>query len=67
MIPRLVVAGTASLVGKTLVAAGLMGALLRRGLVAQPDAAMIRGFAINTFRGGPALFADGYAAIERLS
>lgn len=35
-IPRLVVAGTASGVGKTLCAAGLIGALRRRGLVVQP-------------------------------
>ncbi|MGO9419684.1 cobyrinate a,c-diamide synthase [Roseiarcus sp.] len=36
MIPSLVVAGTASGVGKTLCAAGLIGALRRRGLVVQP-------------------------------
>ena len=36
MIPRLVVAGNASGVGKTLVAAGLIGALRRRRLVVQP-------------------------------
>jgi len=35
-IPRLVVAGTASGVGKTLCAVGLIGALRRRGLVVQP-------------------------------
>jgi len=35
-VPRLVVAGTASGVGKTLCAAGLIGALRRRGLVVQP-------------------------------
>ena len=35
-IPRIVVAGTTSSVGKTLVAAGVMGALQRRGLVVQP-------------------------------
>ena len=31
------------------------------------DAAMIHGFIINKFRGDPALFADGYAAIEERS
>ena len=31
------------------------------------DAAMIHGFIINKFRGDPALFADGYAAIEARS
>lgn len=31
------------------------------------DAAMIRGFIINKFRGDPALFADGYREIERRS
>ena len=31
------------------------------------DAAMIRGFIINKFRGDPALFTDGYAAIEARS
>lgn len=31
------------------------------------DAAMIRGFLINKFRGDPALFDDGYAAIEQRS
>ncbi len=36
MIPRLVVAGTASGVGKTMLTAGLIGALRRRGLVVQP-------------------------------
>ena len=36
MIPRIVVAGTASGVGKTLIAAGVIGALRRRGLVVQP-------------------------------
>ena len=36
MIPRLVVAGTASGVGKTLVTTGLIGALRQSGLVVQP-------------------------------
>jgi cobyrinic acid a,c-diamide synthase len=36
MIPRIVVAGTASGVGKTMLTAGLIGALRRRGLVVQP-------------------------------
>ena len=36
MIARVVVAGTASGVGKTLVAAGLIGALRKRGLAVQP-------------------------------
>jgi len=31
------------------------------------DAAMIRGFIVNKFRGDPALFADGYASIEQLT
>lgn len=33
-------------------------------VIAADDAAMIRGFIVNKFRGDPALFADGYAAIE---
>ena len=37
-----------------------------RAVLAPEDAAMIRGFVINKFRGDPALFADGYQAIERL-
>lgn len=36
MIPRLLIAGTGSGVGKTLMAAGLIGALRRRGLRVQP-------------------------------
>ncbi len=35
-----------------------------RAVIAPQDAAMIRGFIVNKFRGDPALFADGYAAIE---
>jgi adenosylcobyric acid synthase len=38
-----------------------------RAVIDPEDAAMIRGFLINKFRGDPALFADGYAAIARLS
>lgn len=34
-----------------------------RAVLDPDDAAMIRGFIINKFRGDPALFADGYAAI----
>ena len=51
----------------------LVGDIDRGGVIAQivgtqavldpADAAMIRGFAINKFRGDPALFADGYAMI----
>lgn len=36
-----------------------------RAVIAPEDAAMIHGFIINKFRGDPALFADGYAAIEQ--
>ncbi|MET1754335.1 cobyric acid synthase [Novosphingobium sp. RD2P27] len=35
-----------------------------RGVIDPDDAAMIGGFIVNKFRGDPALFADGYAAIE---
>ena len=38
-----------------------------RAVIDPEDAAMIRGFLINKFRGDPALFADGYADIARLS
>jgi adenosylcobyric acid synthase len=38
-----------------------------RAVIDPADAAMIRGFLINKFRGDPALFDDGYRAIERLS
>jgi adenosylcobyric acid synthase len=38
-----------------------------RAVLAAEDAAMIRGFIINKFRGDPALFADGYRAIEERS
>ncbi|WP_132460674.1 cobyric acid synthase [Rhodovulum marinum] len=53
----------------------LVGDIDRGGVIAQivgtqavldaEDAATIRGFAINKFRGDPRLFDDGYAAIER--
>lgn len=36
-------------------------------VIAPEDAAMIRGFLINKFRGDPALFADGYRQIEERS
>jgi len=38
-----------------------------RAVIEPDDAAMIRGFLINKFRGDPALFEDGYRAIERRS
>lgn len=38
-----------------------------RSVMDPQDAAMIHGFIINKFRGDPALFADGYAAIEERS
>ncbi len=38
-----------------------------RTVIDPADAAMIRGFLINKFRGDPALFADGYREIERRS
>ncbi|MGH6744537.1 cobyric acid synthase [Novosphingobium sp.] len=38
-----------------------------RAVIDADDAAMVRGFLINKFRGDPALFADGYAAIAQLS
>ena len=47
---------------------GVIAAIVGTRAVLDPDdAAMIRGFLINNFRGDPALFADGYAAIEKLS
>ncbi|NHO33282.1 cobyric acid synthase [Acetobacter sp. LMG 1636] len=36
-------------------------------VLAPGDASMIRGFIINKFRGDPALFADGYDAIEHFT
>lgn len=47
---------------------GVIAAIAGTRTVINPeDAAMIRGFIINKFRGDPALFADGYRAIERLT
>ena len=47
---------------------GVIAAVVGTRAVLDPaDAAMIRGFVINKFRGDRALFAAGYAAIERLS
>ena len=38
-----------------------------RAVIEPEDAAMIRGFLINKFRGDPALFEDGYREIEKRS
>lgn len=47
---------------------GVIAAIVGTRAVLDPaDAAMIRGFVVNRFRGEPAVFADGYRAIERLS
>jgi len=47
---------------------GVIAAVVGTRTVIDPaDAAMIRGFIINKFRGDPALFMDGYAQIEALS
>ncbi|HAF40538.1 MAG TPA: cobyric acid synthase CobQ [Sphingobium sp.] len=47
---------------------GVIAAVVGTRTVIDPeDAAMIRGFLINKFRGDPALFEDGYAQIESLS
>ncbi|MCW1383729.1 cobyric acid synthase [Novosphingobium sp. KCTC 2891] len=47
---------------------GVIASLVGTRAVLDPeDAAMVRGFIVNKFRGDPALFTDGYAAIERLS
>ena len=55
----------------------LIGDIDRGGVIAQiagtklaldeADAALVKGFVVNKFRGDPALFADGMTAIERLS
>jgi adenosylcobyric acid synthase len=47
---------------------GVIAAVVGTRAVIDPDdAAMIRGFLINKFRGDPALFEDGYRQIEALS
>jgi adenosylcobyric acid synthase len=47
---------------------GVIAAIVGTLAVIDPDdAAMIRGFLINKFRGDPALFNDGYREIERRS
>ncbi len=44
---------------------GVIAAIVGTRAVLDPaDAAMIRGFIVNRFRGDPALFEDGYRAIE---
>jgi adenosylcobyric acid synthase len=47
---------------------GVIAALVgTRAVLDAQDAAMIRGFIVNKFRGDPALFDQGYRAIERLT
>ncbi|QGP78509.1 cobyric acid synthase [Sphingobium sp. CAP-1] len=47
---------------------GVIAAVVGTRAVIDPDdAAMIRGFLINKFRGDPALFEDGYRQIEQLA
>ena len=47
---------------------GVIAAVVGTRAVLDPaDAAMIRGFIVNKFRGDPALFEDGYRQIETLS
>jgi len=47
---------------------GVIASLVGTRAVLDPsDAAMIRGFLVNKFRGDPALFDQGYCAIERLT
>ena len=47
---------------------GVIAAIAGTRMVISPaDAAMIHGFIVNKFRGDPALFDDGYRAIERLT
>ncbi|MBT0667455.1 cobyric acid synthase [Novosphingobium profundi] len=44
---------------------GVIASLVGTRAVIEPeDAAMIKGFIVNKFRGDPALFTDGYTAIE---
>jgi len=44
---------------------GVIAAIVgTRAVLAAEDGAMIRGFLINKFRGDPALFEDGYRAVE---
>jgi adenosylcobyric acid synthase len=49
-------------IGRGGVIASLVGT---KAVIDEADAAMIRGFLVNKFRGDPALFADGMAAIAR--
>lgn len=47
---------------------GVIAAIVGTKAVIDPaDAALVRGFLINKFRGDPALFEDGYRAVERLT
>ena len=47
---------------------GVIAAIAGTKAIIDPvDAAMVRGFLINKFRGDPALFEDGYRQIEQLS
>jgi adenosylcobyric acid synthase len=47
---------------------GVIAAIVGTRAVIDPqDAAMIRGFLVNKFRGDPSLFEDGYRDVERLS
>jgi len=47
---------------------GVIASLVGTKAVLDPDdAAMIRGFIVNKFRGDPRLFADGLATVERLT
>lgn len=47
---------------------GVIAAIVgTRNVIDPADAAMIRGFIINKFRGDPALFEDGYRQIEALA
>ncbi len=47
---------------------GVIAAIVgTRAVIDAADAAMIRGFIINKFRGDPVLFEDGYRQVEQLS